>query len=188
MAKRSTVVETPVEETVQDSSETITIQGIQFEARAPYSEGHVLTEVEAGVLNQTYQENLRNNFASTVKAAKEEAEKAGTDLDLSALYAKFAEYMAGYQFGVRRAGGGVSRDPVMARAMVEARKLIRQALAAKGHKPADFKDRIDELAERYLAGAGAPLVEAARESLEREKAAAKAAAIDLDLDLPQAAE
>ena len=60
-------------------SNTITIQGESFSVDMPYSEGHVCTSTQAGALNQTRAENLRNNFASSVKKAAAAADEAGED-------------------------------------------------------------------------------------------------------------
>lgn len=161
-------------------TEQITIQGVEFTAPVLYFEGHVLTENEAGVLNQTLHENLRNNFAGRVKAAKEEAEKNGVELDPTPLYEAFAEYAANYQFGVRRPGSSpVSRDPVQNRAMVLARQIVRSAIKAKGLSVKDYADRIDGLAENFLTTEkGLAVVEQARIAVEAERAVASSS-IDL---------
>ena len=50
--------------------EQIIIQGVTFNVPTPYAEGHVLATNEASALNQLLHENLRNNFASKVKAKR----------------------------------------------------------------------------------------------------------------------
>ena len=80
---------------------TITIQKQLFNVPNRYAAGHVLTEGEANALNQTYHENLRNNFAGRVKEGGDHA-TLQTELDA---------YAASYQFGERR---GVSADAVLA--------------------------------------------------------------------------
>jgi hypothetical protein len=113
----------------------ITIAGETFTAPQPYAEGHVLSGNEATALNQTYAENLRNNFASKVKAAQE----AGT-FDLEQFQSEFDEYASGYEFGVRSGGGGGrSGNPVLVEAMNIARELVRKAIVKKGLKLADYK-------------------------------------------------
>jgi len=114
----------------------ITIQGETFAAPQPYAEGHVLSGNEANALNQTYAENLRNNFASKVKAAQE----AGT-FDLAQFQSEFDEYASGYEFGVRSGGGGGggrSANPVRAEAMSIARALVKKAIVKKGLKLSDY--------------------------------------------------
>lgn len=116
----------------------ITIQGHEFNAPMPYTEGHVLNENEAGAFNQLFHENLRNNFAKTVKEAKEKAEKEGTPLNLAALQGQFDGYAAEYKFGARRVGGGgdtsLPKDPVERQAHIMARETIREKAKAKGIK------------------------------------------------------
>lgn len=123
----------------------ITVQGLTFAASIPYVEGPTtLTAGEASALNQVRVENLRNNFASTVKAAKEEYAKANNmaeedvtaeHLDAAALQAQFDQYDREYQFGIRRVGGGDSgRTPVEREARKIAREKVLEALKGKGIK------------------------------------------------------
>src|SRR5215471_12844559 len=99
--------------------EQITIAGKTFNAPVRYEEGHELTSGEANALNQTYHENLRNNFAKRVKDAIE----AG-GYDQSAIQREFDSYAEKYEFGVRTGGGGSTRDPVLAEALAIARNMI----------------------------------------------------------------
>lgn len=88
---------------------TIVVQGIEFSAPEPYTAGHVLLDNEASALNQTYAENLRNNFAGNVKEAKEaHGERLPSNI-VEQLRDEFESYAASYTFGVRRAG---EVDPV----------------------------------------------------------------------------
>ena len=83
---------------------SITIQGINFDAPSPYTSGHVLTANESDVLNQTFAENLRNNFASAVKDAKaDHGDKLPANV-VEELLNQFESYASTYQFGVRRVG------------------------------------------------------------------------------------
>ncbi len=52
-------------------TKNIIIQGQTFTASLPYAAGQALTESEARALNQVRLENIRNNFASKVKASLE---------------------------------------------------------------------------------------------------------------------
>jgi hypothetical protein len=124
----------------------ITVAGQTFKAPQPYTAGHVLNANEASALNQTYAENLRNNFAGKVK----EAQEAGT-FDLEVFQGRFDDYAGEYEFGVRT-GGGRSGDPVTAEAMGITRDLVRKALQKAGHKLADVPAaKISELAKAQLA-------------------------------------
>lgn len=135
------------------ATKEIMIQGLKFTATTPYEAGHQLTEVEAKVLNQTRLENLRNNFASTVKAANEGGEGAPTADDLPRL---FAEYDGKYTFAMPSTGGGARKlDPVEREARALAIEIIRDNLAAetpprkyadvKKANPEKLEAKIDEL-------------------------------------------
>lgn len=116
--------------------ETITIQGLEFSVHSPYQEGHPLTAEEASVLNQTFHENLRNNFAGYVKDARNEH---GDDLPqnvLAELQKEFEDYAREYKFGTRRAGTRAPADPVEAEAFKMAKEAIRLKLKEKGRSAA----------------------------------------------------
>ena len=149
----------------------ITIQGVTFSAPTPYATGHVLTEIEANVLNQTYTENLRNNFAPQVKEAKE----AGT-FDEASFATKFAEYAASYTFGATGGTRGPRgpQDPVGVVALNLAEADVLAGAARKGLKLP--KAKITELAKK--------LCEAKSDHYRAiaEKQLAKAGKEDADLD------
>lgn len=138
-----------LEEIMSDNRDEITIQGYTFSAPLRYSEGHTLTANEAGALNQTYHENLRNNFAGSVKkkleelyGSKDESGKVSvpedaelTDEQLAELQAEFDAYAQAYEFGARRSGGvRAPSDPVEREALNLAKAAIRQALKSQGKK------------------------------------------------------
>lgn len=145
---------------------TITIAGKSFDVEPRYAEGHVLTANEASALNQTYFENLRNNFAGK---AKEGADQSAFD-----------EYVSSYQFGVRSAGG--SRDPIESEAMELARESVRDAIKRVGKKISDYKAAaISTAAEKLLAGPkGAEFRVLAKQRVEQMRAAASN---EIDSDL-----
>jgi len=144
----------------------ITIAGQTFEAPDKYAEGHELNQNEADALNQTYHENLRNNFAKKVKDGME----AGVGLEV--LQQQFAEYAAAYEFGVRTGGGGGPRDPVMTEAMNMARAIIRNALKTKGKKVSDYAaSAINEKAKELVASKP-EIMEAAKKRVAETQAAA----------------
>lgn len=113
--------------------ESLTIAGQSFQAPVPYAEGHELTANEASALNQTFHENLRNNFAKKVKEGLE----AG--VPVATLQEQFNEYAANYRFGERTGGGGGSRDPIQSEAMNIARTKVKEALRKAGKKISDFE-------------------------------------------------
>lgn len=139
----------------------IVVDGLTFQAELPYKEGHPLTAGEAVALNQTYSENLRNNFANRVKKAKASAKatriqawhdagKEGPEPnddtipadEMAKLQAAWDEYVTLYEFNGRR----VSRpqgDPIDR----EARKMARAVITTHCKEqtpPVNTKDFTDE--------------------------------------------
>lgn len=160
--------------------EQITIAGKIFNAPVRYEEGHELTEGEASALNQTYHENLRNNFAKKVKDAEETGK-----FDQAAFQAEFDTYAAAYSFGVRTGGGGSTRDPVMAEAMNIAKAQIRAALKKKGVKVSDVEpSAITEAAKKQIAR-DEGIMELAKQHVAEAQDAAAADLGDLVADLPK---
>lgn len=154
--------------------EQITIAGHAFNVPVRYEEGHELTAGEASALNQTYHENLRNNFANKVKAA-------GASADLAALQTELDAYANEYSFGVRSGGGGATRDPVMSEAMRMAKKQLGDLIRASGKKVSDYESSlITEKAKELLARPqGAQIMEVARARVEEQKALASSDLGDL---------
>lgn len=129
----------------------VTIQGVAFNLDERYTEGYTISANEAAALNQTRFENIRNNFAKTVKDAQEAAQKEGKEVDVKALQKSLTEYANGYEFGVRSGGGGAPRDPVGKAALAIATERVEQAIRGKGHTLADVgRKRIRELANDFL--------------------------------------
>lgn len=119
----------------------VTIAGAVFAMPAPYKEGHALNANEAAAMNQLLAENVRNNFAKTVKDANG---------DVGALQPKLDEYVKTYEFGVHK-GGGVRLDPVEREAMNIAVGKVKDALRKKGHKVADVgNEKINKMAKETL--------------------------------------
>ena len=165
----------------------ITIQGETFRVPVRYAEGHTLNANEAAALNQTYHENLRNNFAKKVVEGKE------ANLDKSVLQQQLDDYANDYQFGVRTGGGGGFRgDPVMTRAMDIARGVIRKAVKDNNLSEDEWPAvRISQAAKALLdqQGEDGTIIKIARQQIDAEKAAQSAALGDLgDMLQPQAAQ
>ena len=129
-------------------AEQITIAGHVFDVPTRYEEGHELTANEASALNQTFHENLRNNFAKKVEARKD-----GGDLDddsKSELQEELDKYAEDYEFGVRT-GGGAVRDPVMSEALSIAKDKIWEALKRKGKRRKDVEaSAVTDLAKKLI--------------------------------------
>lgn len=166
--------------------DSITIQGHDFNVDAPYAEGHVLKANEAKALNQTRAENLRNNFASAVKAKikevlgkdkVEEDEQLPADV-LAALQAEFDKYAAEYEFNVRTGSTATPRDPVKAEAIKMARKAIRDAIKAGGEDPKSYDDDSLEAAAAELLDSDSAFMEAAQAIVaQRQSVAGKKIAL-----------
>lgn len=121
-------------------STTIIIQGHQFEVTLPYSEGHVIDAAEAGVLNQTWVENIRANFSKRVPQG------ANGEL-LDDLRDQFARYVEEYEFKPRG-----SIDPIEREASKLARAKAGEWLNAKGLKQSDLPDgKYDRMVESLKA-------------------------------------
>jgi len=152
---------------VTDTSPTeeFTIQGISFAIPQPYVAGSLeLTEGEASALNQTFAENVRNNFSKTIQDAEadyrkanglaEGAEVARDQLDKGALETKLAEYVRSYEFGVRSIRGArVPTDPIGREAHRIATEIIKNALKQKGIK-------IDSVSKEWMADNVKALIDA----------------------------
>jgi len=150
----------------------ITIQGQTFRVPIRYAAGHVLTDGEAGALNQTLHENLRNNFAKKVS----EGQEAGVPNET--LQQQLDDYANDYQFGVRTGGGGFRGDPVMTLAMGIAREMVRAAIKQKGLDQDDWPAaRISQAAKQLLDSQGddGKIIQTARRQVDAEKEAAKEA-------------
>lgn len=131
------------------ATKTIMIQGETFEVNQPYEAGHVLTEVEANVLNQTRNENIRNNCAKAVKDALT-AKEAGDGEAFSGLTALVAKYDAEYEFSKPGAGGTrIVRDPVEREARSIAKEVLRKFL--KDNHKMTLKDFGPERTEENVA-------------------------------------
>jgi hypothetical protein len=161
-----------------EENDTITIQGHDFPVSPRFEEGHQLTEIEADVLNQTYYENLRNNFAGRIKAARKEHNvEEGQPLPehvYQNLQGDFATYAKEYEFGVRRTSTGPGADPVRAAALTMARTAIKDALRQAKKLKETPTEAIEAAAERLIQSQP-QFLEKARVAVEERKANADAA-------------
>jgi len=133
-------------ETQETGVRTLIIQGVTFNMTERYAEGHPLTAKEAGVMNQTLAENLRNNFAKTVIASNEKAEGA---IPASRLQEAFDEYAAEYEFATKRTGSTKGLDPIEKEALRLAKGTVHAKLKANGRPLRAPKDASDEAKETY---------------------------------------
>lgn len=144
-------------------TQTFSVKGVDLECHEPFTsevvqklQGEELENV-ANTLNQTWKENLRNNFAKAVEDAKKEAKENGRDLDVGALQKELSEYEASYFFGKGGGGGFRPADPIEAEAMRLARDAVEKALKDKGYKTKDISRRmVTDLAKKTLEGPNGP--------------------------------
>ena len=123
------------EDTSEGQTTTITIAGLEFKVPSPFHVGYTLkSEGEASAMNQTFHENLRNNFAKRVKDAGEG--------ETAELQAALDEYAQSYQFGVR-AGGTRTTDPVRRRALELAEERGHQRSQEEGPRSQGLHGRAD---------------------------------------------
>ena len=185
MAKKPKADETAAAPTTASTDE-ITIAGQVFSVPVRYAAGHVLTEGEASALNQTYHENLRNNFAKTVKDARvvpanaetgaEASTKELTESDVAALQSELDTYAAQYEFGVRTASTRVPADPVAREAINIAKEVIRAKL--RETKQTATAEQVAELANKLVERDG-KYHELAQQRVDAMKAIADASLGDL---------
>jgi hypothetical protein len=113
------------------------IQGLMFKCPAPFSEGHKCSAGDAGTLNQTLRENVRNRFAKPFEKIMADATEAGKQVNTAELQKQLDEYILSYEFG------GKTRapvDPVERRALELARARVEDALKKAGKKLADYSN------------------------------------------------
>lgn len=170
----------------------LTIRGIILSAAMPYEEGHVLTANEASVVNQTWLENLRNNYAAKllsycetnhpevivvddkenkqINTSEENGNAVLSPAQVAEIQKDFTAYVDGYEFGVRGAGRTLM-DPVMALAIGIAEGVVKDALKAQGYKISDVRDQVRGLAEKAIADNPLFMEEARKLHASRQEAA-----------------
>ena len=152
-------------------ADKITIAGHTFVVPDRYEEGHELTANEAAALNQTYHENLRNNFAKKVDDKKSNGAPIDDDDVLAELQSELDKYADEYEFGVRSGAGGV-RDPVLSEALRIAKDKIRDHLKRKGIKLKDVEAPKITEAARKLIEKNPEIMELAKARVQETQAAA----------------
>lgn len=152
-----------------------TIDGDSYEISQPYAEGHVLTAIEARVLNQTRAENVGNNARAKLKEMKE----GGASLE--AMQAFIGELDSNYVFTASGARAAAKLDPYEKEAQKKARELLRAHLAETGRKltvaPDGFTDeeweeKIEAEVERIAALP--EIIKAAKQDVDNRKKRADA--------------
>lgn len=111
------------------TTKEIIIGGEKFTISAPYAAGHVVTDAEARVLNQTRGENIGNNFRKRVDEAMKKAD-GERPAALDAVREAIGEYDSKYNFAM---GGGlrIPMDPVEREALLIARDSVKAQIREK---------------------------------------------------------
>lgn len=188
----------------------ITIGGFIFSAPTPFAEGDVLNANEANALNQTYLENVGNNFRSRVdtfrrtliagEGASADNLKAVTkeqlkDLDAqieagtvvvtpeqkAALQSELDALVAEYRINVRRASSVEPIDPVEREARAMAKARIQDYIRSKGYKLNTIKkDWMEEQIDKLLADDNPKGAEIRKAAKKRVEIAQKTAVEEFD--------
>lgn len=164
-----------------DTMREISIYDQTFSVRAPYQEGHVISAIEAKVLNQTRAENVGNNFRKRVKAAIDgtplkEGEAVPT---LAEIAAALAAYDVEYTFAMPSIGREPI-DPLDRECLKIAKQVVKDAIAAQGKKLKDYTE--EQLEAAYdKAAQKDDIVKEAKRRLNAQKKNAENALADLGL-------
>lgn len=151
------------------------INGLSFEITQPYIEGHVLSALEARVLNQTRSENIGNNARAKIK----EMQDAGNAVGDIVAYVQGVD--AEYIFRTASEGGGRSVDPYEREARSIAKGLLREHLASTGRKLAEvpagstadeWKEKVDAEIDRIASTD--QVLAAAKKTVDAKKKTASA--------------
>ena len=120
----------------------MSIYGISFECPNPYTEGHVISEIEAAELNRARQENIRNNLSKQAKGRGNASEAAKAELS-----SRFAAYAASYVFTRRATAEKLSATE--REALRIAKATLREALQRKGEQRSeeDFNELASQIAQ-----------------------------------------
>jgi len=154
------------------TSREITIQGAVYRVPNRYAEGAVLTAGEANALNQTLAENIRNNFAASIKKLRGEGDAELTEGQIASIQSEIDAYASTYEFGIRQAREPL--DPVEAQLEKDLGAAIRGKLRDKGQKPT--AEQVADLIQRYRVERPEVVDEFRKEAKRKVDASRRAAA------------
>jgi len=159
------------------TSKIVQIQGEEFTLPIRYTEGVVLSAIEAKVLSQTWCENVRNNTAKFIKAANDEDNEMTMAQAHDEVYAAANEY----EFTAAAAAGSRSSyTPEQKEARKIAREGIRAELAAAGRKMSDIGKEVLEAAV-HQASEMPHIVKIAKKRVKEAQSASEGILAGLDL-------
>ena len=126
---------------------------INISVQEPYTEGYVLTAIEAAKLNQVYADGIRSSLMHKIKKIGDETSRASIG--------EFQNFADSYSFAERTAKAPV--DPVTKEANKIAKEQVFAAIRKKGGNPADYSsDQISDYVTKVLAHKPEIMKEAAR--------------------------
>lgn len=165
------------------ASREIAVNGLAIEVPSPYSEGHVLNAAEAHTLNQTFAENVSNNFRTSIKKALEahnvtKVEELSAEV-ISKLKADGSAYASTYQFSISGRGPRAIVDPVEREMHKIAGDLVRTALRAKKVDLKKLEETSPGKLEELISSAMASKPAIREEAERRVKARAELADLSL---------
>ena len=127
--------------------------GITVNVSQPYTEGHVLSAVEADKLNRVLADSVRSAIMAKLKNV--------SDADAAGLSDEFQHYADAYSFSVRTPKA--SADPVAKEANKIAKEQVFAAIRKKGGTPSDYSaEQIAEYVAKVIAHKPEIMEEAAR--------------------------
>jgi len=118
--------------------------GVNVNVAQPYTEGHVLSALEAEKLNHVFADNIRTSLIAKIKRLADEGE-----INADALSTDFQAYADAYSFTVR--APKTSTDPVAKEANKIAKEQVFAAIRRKGGNPSDYTaEQISEYVAKVL--------------------------------------
>lgn len=156
----------------------LSIHGIQTFVPNPFAAGYVLNEAEAGVLFQTFRENISNGVRKKVAELQGE-DKTFTEENAAKAKALIDEYASTYSFSAARTRGpSKAIDPLAAEIASMAKATVTARIKEKGLKLAEYdKEKFASLVAK--ASEHPDLVAAAKRRIEARKKAS--AGLELDV-------
>lgn len=142
---------------------TFDVNGQTYDVQDVYAAGHTLNDAEAAALNEVRTRKIAAAWGQRIR----QTAKRGAEFDSS--QAALEAYAAAYKLGEMPRGpaGKGAKDPYAAEAKKIATKLLTDHVKSQGHKPADYAN-FDELVAELAARED--IVAQARDRIEAAKA------------------
>lgn len=125
-------------ETLPRQQISITIQGYSFSLIAPYIDGQVINDIEAGVLNREWTNGVRANIADKIKEEIRSLGDSISNTDIQRLQLELQHYADDYSF--KALIQNRNSDPIVREAYKIAKTALDTKLNAKGISKQQFGD------------------------------------------------